>query len=312
MIRHLIISGIFFLAAGISAYAEGRFTLPQLDQITLSMLWLGFLYIGFFVILIELIGRRIEDAKSAYRYRKTVRMLFFLVYGLVLFRIWIEDPQALIVSYGIVAAGAAIALQDLIKNLAGGIVVVTNNFIRVGDRIQIEDSLGDVIDIGVFNTTMFEIQNWVDGDQATGRIVTIPNGVFLSKQVMNYTGDHEYIWDEIMIPLTYQSDWKKAEKLFKDIVEKETQIFIDPANTQLRKLSRRYYIAERQTEPVSFVTSNDNWIELTIRYITEAKQRRSIKSEINKAILASIARNKSLSVASTTIDIVGFPGKKKT
>lgn len=311
MFRNILIAGFFLLAAAVSVYAEGRFNLPQLDQISLSLFWAGVLYFVFFALLSDLVGKRISNAKSVYRFRKTLRMIFVLVVALVLFRIWIEDPQALIVSYGIVAAGAAIALQDLIKNMAGGIVVVTNNFFRVGDRVQVGDSVGDVIDIGFFNTTMFEIRNWVHGDQATGRIVTIPNGIFLSKEVMNYTGDHAYIWDEITIPLTYDSDWKKAEKAFKKIVEDKTQPFIDPANAQLKKLARRYYIAERNPHPVTYIKSNDNWIELSVRYITDAKSRRTVKSEINKEILTSISRNKSFSVASATIDIVGFPAKKK-
>lgn len=305
--KELFITGILLLTAGLSWYSDIYIDASYLDQLTISAFTLAVLYGVFQMGFIAFGSKRIKDPKSAYRYRKTITILFYLVTFLALFRIWIEDPQALLVSYGIVAAGATIALQDLIKNIAGGIVIVSNNLFRVGDRIEVEGNFGDVIDIGILNTTVFEIGNWVDGDQATGRIISIPNGVFLSKDITNYTGDHDYIWDELMIPITYSSDWKLASKAFATIAEKRTKDYIDPAKKQLKRLSRKFYIADKNIIPEIYVKSTDNWIQLHIRYITEAKDRRLVKSEINMDIMQYIAKSKKVSMASTTLDIIGFP-----
>lgn len=309
MIKKIIIAVLLFVAGSVSWYAEGQLNLPQLDQITKSLFTFAALYTIFEIGIISVGIKQIQDAKSAYRYRKTVGILFYLILALAVFRIWIEDPQALLVSYGIVAAGATIALQDLIKNIAGGIVILANNLFRVGDRIQIQETMGDVIDVGLFNTTILEIQNWVKGDLTTGRIVSIPNGIFLSKQAVNYTRDHEFIWDEMMIPVTFQSDWKKASKLLKDIAKRRTKDDIVLADKQLKRLARKFYISERETMPQVFTKVTDNWVELHLRYITGARERRMQQTLIYNSILTVFGNHEDIQIASTTLDIIGFPKK---
>lgn len=311
MTKKIIITGFFILLSLGSWYAEQNLQFASLDQITNSAIAITFLYFIFEVLLNSFGAKQIRDAKSAYRFRKTVGVLFYLVLLLVLFRIWIEDPQALLVSYGIVAAGATIALQDLIKNFAGGIVIIVNNLFRVGDRIEVQDSVGDVIDIGLFNTTMLEIRNWVSGDQSTGRILTVPNGIFLSNRAINYTRDHEFIWDEFMIPVTHKSDWKKASRLLKETAKRKTKDSMDLADRQLKRLARKFYIAERETAPQVFINPTDNWIELHLRYITEARTRRLMKTTIAQSVLTSFSKQEEIEIASATIDIIGFPNQKK-
>lgn len=308
--KKLIFTALFLSISLASWYAEGRVNVAHLDQVTRSAFTVTALYAFFELFVIGIGLKQIKDPKSAYRFRKTVGVIFYIILVLALFRIWIEDPQALLVSYGIVAAGAAIALQDLIKNLAGGIVIIANNLFRVGDRIQIEEASGDVIDIGLFNTTILEMQNWVEGDQPTGRIVSIPNGSFLSKRAINYTLDHEFIWDEITIPVTYQSDWKKASTLLKDIAKRRTGDYAKTADKQLKRLSRKFYIAERETKPQIFVNPTDNWIELRLRYITDARQRRLTRTLVATSILNTFNNHKDIVIASETLDIIGFPKMK--
>jgi len=106
------------------------------------------------------------------------------------------------------------------KNFIGGLMIFINGLYRVGDRIEINQKYGDVIDVGVFYTTLMEMRVWVSGDQNTGRITIFPNGVFLTGTLQNYTRDFDFIWDEIALPITYDSDWHQAANMILEIVKK--------------------------------------------------------------------------------------------
>jgi small-conductance mechanosensitive channel len=229
--------------------------------------------------------------------------------AVVILRIWIVNPQALLVAYGLVAAGVAISLQDLFKNFAGGVVILITGLFHVGNRIELYGKFGDVIDINILYTTILEIREWVNGDQATGRLSLIPNGVVLSSVVNNYTKDHPYLWDEISLPVTYESDWKEAALIMRRIAEKETGNFIVEARKSLLHLENRYYMSERTLEPSVFFEATDNWIKLTLRYVVEARKRRLIKNKLTELILEKIQKNPSVRIASesTAIAVTTFP-----
>jgi small-conductance mechanosensitive channel len=268
-----------------------------------TALALSISYLVFKFLLEEIVSTRIEEDKTRYSFKKITSILYILTFIAAAIAIWVEHPQALLVSYGVLAAGAAFALQDLIRNLAGGIVVFISGIYRVGDRIEVDAKTGDVIDIGIMYTTLLEIKDWVSGDQPTGRLTTIPNSHVLSNTVNNYTRDHNYIWDEISIPITYDSDWKEAISKMAGIVEKETQKTTDEAESSISRLGEKYYLPKRAMEPTIFLTLTDNWIMLNIRYITPVRQRRPVSSNLSRILLEELQKSDSIKIASETIDI---------
>ena len=102
--------------------------------------------------------------------------------------------------------------------MVGWCFILIRQPFKVGDRIQIGKVAGDVIDIRFFNFQLNEIGNWVDADQSTGRIIHIPNGIVFTEPQANYTAGFQYIWNEIPVLVTFESDWKKAKQLLTDIV----------------------------------------------------------------------------------------------
>lgn len=263
----------------------------------------GILKIG-----VEEIGTKgIRDSKTKYSFRKTISILYLLIFLIVIGIIWIENPEALFVAYGIIGAGIAIALQDVFKNFAGGVLIFVNRLYRVGDRIEIDGKIGDVIDIDIMNTTLLELRGWLSGDQATGRLLIIPNSYALTEAVFNYTKDHNFIWDEIILPLTFDSNWRGAYKIFLNIVKKETMGIAVEANKSIEKLSDKYYLTKKISEPAIFIKITDNWVEMYIRYTTEVRQRRVLKNKLFQLILGEIEKSPDIKLASATFDIVGFP-----
>ena len=272
-----------------------------------TFLFIGVIYFLFKFILEETISKRIKDYKAKYSFKKTLSILYLLILAVNVLIIWAEDTQAILVAYGLVAAGIAISLQDFFKNFVGGILIFLTGIYRVGDRIEVNSNSGDVIDIGILYTTLMEIKEWVDGEQPTGRLKIIPNGYVLSSTINNYTKDYEFIWDELQVPLTYDSDWKDAYNKILNIVKNETQTLTDQAEKGISKLGEKYYLIKKDVEPNIFLTLTDNWITFNIRYITDARGRRSLHNKLSQLILEEIQRSEKIKIASATLNITSFP-----
>jgi len=255
----------------------------------------------------DLVIKRIKASKARYSFKKTVSILYLVFLVAVVINIWVDSTQNLLVSYGIIAAGLAVSLQDLFKNFVGGIIIFVTGIYRVGDRIEINSKRGDVIDIDILYTTLMEMGEWMSGDQATGRLIVIPNGFILSGHVSNYTKDHDFLWDDISIPITYDSDWKEAVNKILAVVRKETDKVAEGAAQNLSKLEEKYYLPRRVVEPAVFITLTDNWINFNVRYITVVRDRRMMRNRLSRLILEMIENSDDIKLASTTIDIVGFP-----
>lgn len=267
------------------------------------------IYAIFKLVLQEKISKTIKNKKTKYSFSKIISILYIAVFGISVITIWVENPQDITVAYGLAGAGIAIALQDLFKNVAGGVVLFLTGIYRVGDRIEINSQTGDVMDIGILYTTVLEIKNWVAGDQATGRLLSIPNGQVLSNNINNYTKDHNFIWDEIHIPIDYSADWKLAYKNILEIVTNETKQIAQNAEQEIAKLEEKYFLDKRSVDPAIYLTSTDNWISFYIRYPTEVRNRRFIRDKITRLVLDELSKL-NIKIASTTLEIVGLPDIK--
>ncbi|APV43479.1 Small-conductance mechanosensitive channel [Dehalogenimonas formicexedens] len=301
-----IITVFILLALSIGA-AVALFRYPEnvyLQRALSSGLTLAGLYLVFKLILEEAVARSISEIASRFNFRRVMSAFFFIGAAIALTNIWI-NAQNLLVAYGLIGAGVALALQDLFKNLAGGLMLFTRGTYRIGDRVEVNSKKGDVIDIGLLNTTLLEIGEWVGGDQPTGRLCQIPNGFILSHAVHNYTRDHHFIWDEINIPLTYDSDWHLALDTILKLVTIETKAATTEAQDSFSRLAGRYFLPGNAGAPSIFVTLTDNWINLTVRYISEVRNRRETRDRLNRLILDEITRlgSEKVRISSQTLGV---------
>lgn len=301
-----VVFSVWLILAGIFWAANYFYSSIYLEKTFYTFLVLSIIYLIFKIFLQEKIARTIKDKKTKYSFAKVISVLYIAVFVIVLITIWVENPQDITVAYGLAGAGIAIALQDLFKNIAGGVILFLTGIYRVGDRIEVNGKAGDVMDIGILYTTVLEIKDWVSGDQATGRLITMPNGQVLSSSINNYTKDHNFIWDELHIPISYANDWKLAHDSILEIVREQTKETVEQANKEIAGLEEKYYLDNRTAEPAIYLTSTDNWISFNIRYPTEVRNRRFLRDKITRLVLEELAKKK-IKIASTTLDIVGFP-----
>jgi len=277
------------------------------EKIFYTCLALTIVYFLFEILFEEYASKKLKDSKTRYSFRKIISILSIAVFAIVFVSIWLVETQSVLVAVGLIGAAVAFAIQDIFKNFIGGVMIFFNGIYRVGDRIEINERFGDVIDISLFYTTLMETREWVSGDQVTGRLTTIPNGMLLNGPVQNYTKDFDFIWDEITVPITYDSDWKEGSKNILEIVTKETKSISDNAQRTMEKIEGKYYFAKRSLEPAIFLTLTDNWITFGIRYVTDVRQRRVLHDRLSRMILSEIESSDKIKIASATINITGFP-----
>ena len=303
MKRHLLIFTGLLLFSGLTGAAARITGDPVIINVFLTSLVLTLTYFVFSVLLSRYLISKIADSKTRYTADKVLSVLSLLIIIILCLRIWITDSSSLLVSYGILGAGVAFALQDVFKNFVGGILIMVSRYYLVGDRISIDDKYGDVMDIGILTTTMMEIRGWIAGDQPSGRLLMIPNGMVINQAFYNYTRDHSFVWDEISIPLTYDSDWRRAKEIFLSILITETDAMTIQAEAEIERIGEMYYLPKKVVEPSVYISLTDNWITLDARYVAEARTRRFLRSHLSELFLAAIESEEGITVASQTVTV---------
>lgn len=303
MKRQILISGALILLSVLLGIAHSLLDDLAVTNLFLTSLVLAASYLVFSVLLGQLVVRRIQDQKTRYTARKVLSILSIVVILIASLRIWITDTSSLIVSYGIIGAALAFAVQDVFKNFVGGILIIVSGYFRVGDRISIGDHVGDVMDIGIMNTTMMEIRGWVKGDQPSGRLVVVPNAQVINQVFFNYTRDHSFVWDEISIPLTYESDWRKARDIILLILKRETDAMTELAEAEIERIGEKYFLPRKVVEPSVYLSLTDNWILLEARYVADTRTRRILRSRLSELILAALETEETILVASETMTV---------
>ena len=253
------------------------------------------------------IKRRVMDATRRQSMRVAVRNVLAVASFLIVLIIWLPRGNNLLTALGILGAGLAIASQEMIGSLAAGLNIWVGNIYRVGDRVRIGNVVGDVMDISLLRTTVMEVGEWVKADQYTGRIVNVANRMVWVNPVYNFTQHWGYLWDEITLPITYESDWQRAAEIMLELGQTYTEELQADAEAKLNKLIDRYPLKDTNVEPTLYLAMTDNWIELILRFLVDAQERRAVKGRLHRELLQYFQAEENISVASTTIEIVGFP-----
>jgi small-conductance mechanosensitive channel len=202
---------------------------------------------------------------------------------------------------GLASAGIAIAMHDTIANLAGWAFIMSRKPFKVGDRIEVNGIIGDVIDIRILQFSVVECGNWVDAEQSTGRIIHIPNSKALRDPIANYQIGFEYIWNEIPVLLTFESNWEKAKEILTKIADENVMHLSEGAQQQIRKAAKKYFIQYNKLTPIVYTTVKDSGVMLTIRFLVNPRQRRSSEHSIWEAILIAFSREADIHLAYPTI-----------
>ncbi len=252
----------------------------------------------------KIIEKSIKGKKPVYKYKKVSSYIGTITIFILVLMLWFSMVKSFAIMISILSVGLALALQEVIVTIAGFFLIIFKKPYEIGDRIELKDTIGDIIDIDMYHTTILEIGNWVNGDLSTGRIVKIPNSEIFKNNIYNYNTGWQYIWDEINITITYESDYKKAEKILIGIAEKKSKEIEDDVQKQLKKLSKKYLIIFNKFSPKIFVKIGASGIELYLRYLAPVKGRRFLRDHIQRQFLDKIAKLDNINITYATYRIV--------
>lgn len=250
--------------------------------------------------LLKLIFLRVKKVRSRYNWKSSIRYVYIILVFIAIGTIWVDEFHSFATFLGLISAGLAVALKDPIANLAGWLFILFRRPFEVGDRVQIGNYAGDVIDIRAFQFTLNEIGNWVDSDQSTGRIVHIPNSKVFIEGQFNYQQGFNNIWNEIQVRITFESDWKKAKEILLDVVGRHTTPMSKTAENYLMEASKKYLIFYSSFKPVVYTKVKKYGVSLTMRYMCIPKKRRITEHAIWEDILHEFSRQSDINFAYPT------------
>ena len=265
-----------------------------------------------------LVGRSASATVQAkFWTRQGISLVTAIVLILGILSIWFNDPTRLATAFGLMSAGLAFALQQVVTSIAGYFVILRGNTFTVGDRISMGGVRGDVMRLGFIQTTIMEMGQppsvqgadpamWVHSRQFTGRIVTVSNSQIFAEPVFNYTRDFPFIWEEMVIPITYTADRARAEAIMLEAARLHATEADAMAAEKKDELQQRFGVEPIELSPRVYYRITDNWLELTVRFVIGTHRIRGAKDAMSRYMMTELDRA-GIGIASATYDIVGLP-----
>jgi small-conductance mechanosensitive channel len=262
-----------------------------------------------FRVLEKTLPQRFGRADARYKVRKLI--VFSGYFSIVLFlAILFEDRLGrLSFAIGAVGAGVAVALQDVVASIAGAFSIGFSKLYAVGDRVQIGDTRGDVIDIGLLRTTLMETGNWVSRDLYNGRIARIPNSTVLRGSVFNYSQGFRFVWDEINVLFKITSDCQLAKAMLLRAANEAIGEYLVEAQRSWKVMSDNYQSANPPLEPTVALVVNAGSLEFTVSYVVNYTKRTAMKDQLFTKIVEEVANSDGrLEWASSAVIPMSPPG----
>lgn len=250
------------------------------------------------VLLLENLARvfwigRLSDEISRFNLKRVLRLVAGLVIALIAVSILFANWYTAAVSLGLISLVLGFALQTPISSFIGWIYILIRKPYRVGDRIQIGEAWGDVIDVSYLDTTLWEFGGpHLTTDQPSGRIIKFPNSNVLNTAVFNYSWPlFPYLWNEISFQLAYESDLEfvaqETRRIAEEVVGNSMALHVREYKDLLRNTPvDEMHVQEKPA--VYFRVSANTWVEAVVRYLVAPKEAASVKDTLTRKILARL------------------------
>lgn len=280
---------------------------PVSSNIIKYIIWAVFILLTI-AFLRRYLRKKLPDTGVRYKSQKAVEFFGYILLILVTISFFTGSIKDFALAIGLLTAGITITLQELILSVAGSFYIFFVGVYKPGDRIEINNIKGDVIDIDSIYTTMMEIGEWVSSDNYSGRIVKLSNAFVFKGPVYNYSKDFPFVWDEFNLPIRYGSDIELAKSIVVRVASEALSEYVTKSISKWNQVVNKYYIENAQVEPTLAITMTDNWIQFNLRYIVDYKKRRYTKNILNELIGKEILKTDGkIQLASATFEIVSIP-----
>lgn len=250
-----------------------------------------------------IIKKYIVDNERSYMANKVINFTFAIIVIFVLLFSYLENVKYLVTILGFASAGIAIALKDMFMSLIGWLVIVIGGSMHVGDRIKVTKHglvyVGDIIDISLLRVTILEdvtLTSYTD-NKRSGRVIFIPNNYVFTDLIANYTHSGiKTVWDVIEIPITFESNSKKATQIAKDVARKYSKGYTDITRKQLNKLRTTYHLKNVNVDVRVFAFIEPYGMNVNVWYLTNSYGTLTLKSTISHEIVELFKRESDIEI----------------
>lgn len=213
-----------------------------------------------------------------------------------------DDLSMVAATMGIVSAALVISLQDVCTSAFGWLVIMVGSKFGIGDRLQVDDCRGDVIDIQLLRTTLLEVNGWLECDEPTGRVILVPNNFIFTTKIFNFSHGHPYIWGKINVTVSFECAYE-AEVLFLRVLTDETAAEFAAARTAAQRMRRRYGVADGTYEPkvTSAITGND--VIFALYYVAHFRKFSDVRNRIDRRLIEELSKVPSIQLAVTSLQV---------
>jgi len=244
------------------------------------------------VISIYMLGR-IEDPSTRFTLQRVMHLVVALVIAVIAISIIFVNWYGMLAALGIGSIIIGLAVQTPMKSFIPGFTFLVRQPFRVGDRIQIGEATGDVIDVGYLDTTLWEFGGkYLSGDHPSGRLIKFPNEKVLDEIVYNYSWPlFPYVWNEIKFYVAYNADLEFIASTMQRITEEELGEEMMKRVETFRDLLARTPVDElevRERPRVIFRVSENTWLEAIVRYLVAPREAGRVKTRLIKKLLVAL------------------------
>ena len=250
--------------------------------------------------------------ESLFLARRFVRYIIVLLGACVVAGFLFADLSMIVATLGIVSAALVISLQDVCASIAGWAVILVGGKFGIGDRVEIDGTRGDVIDIQLLRTTMLEINGWLGADQPTGRVIVLPNNFIFKFKVFNFTHGHPFIWGKIDLTITFGTLAGPATALFQRVLEEETQSEFEEARRAAATMQRRYGVEDADYKPKITIGIGDNGVVLSLFYVAHYRRVTVTRNRLSQRLIAELEHHREIQLAFQTLQLVHSPADPMT
>ena len=234
--------------------------------------------------------RYVRDPRRRYQFLLLRRIILWCAIGITIAFALATEIGSIATFAGLITAGIAVALQNVILAIAGYFFLIGKYGVRVGDRVQISGVTGDVIDIGLIRLHLMEVGGTETDRQPTGRVVVFSNSVVFqpTASFFKQIPGTSFLWHEVSLTLAPESDYGLAEKRVLGAVEKVFADYRERIEQQYREMERTLNIPATVPRPRSRLRLTQTGLEVVIRYPVELESATEIDDRITRELLKSL------------------------
>jgi len=236
---------------------------------------------------------QVENRPAQYNLTRVLNLVLVLIITVIILSLLSATWYTALISLGLLSLILGFALQTPITSFIGWIYLLIRQPYRVGDRIQIGDAKGDVIDVSYLDTTLWEFGGpYLSTQHPSGRIIKFPNSLVLNQTVYNYSWPlFPYIWNEIKFQVAYNSDLEFITQTMQQVVEEDLGDQMIDLVQVYRELLRQTPVDELEIQErpvVHFRASENTWLEAIVRYLVHPKESGRVKTRLTKKLLEKL------------------------